>query len=409
MTTMEIEQAARMQRAIQIAKTKRVVKRGSVWVVPSQAGLGSYVVDNEDEGGAWRCSCPDYEDRELPCKHIICVEVVRFQSVPTAAAKTLMSVQYTQDWPRYNAAQCSEKRDFERLLRDLVGGIAQPPQACGRPRLPLNEVIFAAGMKVYSTQSARRATTAIAEAAGKGLISKAPSYNSILRYMENPALTPVLEDLILVAASPLKKLEHEIAIDSTGMTSAVYERWVAHKYGRREEKSEVIWVKLHGAVGVRTNVFTAACVTPSNVADCNKLPALLDATAQRFDMTEVSADKAYLSHANVAAIEHHGAVPYIDVKSNVSGGRVPSGWRTMIHQFMFRRDEFRRHYHKRSNVETAFSMVKAKFGANIRVRTPAAQVNEVLLKVLCHNVVVVASAMHELEIDPTFDNGPVLQ
>ena len=40
------------------------------------------------------------------------------------------------------------------------------------------------------------------------------------------------------------------------------------------------------------------------------------------------------------------------------------------------------HYHQRSNVESTFSMVKRKFGASVRAKTPAAQLNEVLLKAL---------------------------
>ena len=38
----------------------------------------------------------------------------------------------------------------------------------------------------------------------------------------------------------------------------------------------------------------------------------------------------------------------------------------MFHYFQFRRDEFLAHYHKRSNVESTFSMIKAKFGDHLR-------------------------------------------
>ena len=33
----------------------------------------------------------------------------------------------------------------------------------------------------------------------------------------------------------------------------------------------------------------------------------------------------------------------------------------MYHYFMYNREEFLAHYHKRSNVETAFSMIKPEF------------------------------------------------
>ena len=38
----------------------------------------------------------------------------------------------------------------------------------------------------------------------------------------------------------------------------------------------------------------------------------------------------------------------------------PHLWAKMFHYFQFRRDEFLQHYHKRWNVESAFSMMKAE-------------------------------------------------
>ena len=68
----------------------------------------------------------------------------------------------------------------------------------------------------------------------------------------------------------------------------------------------------------------------------------------------------------------------------------------MYHYFAFNRREFLAHYHKRSNVETTFSIIKGKFGASLRSKSDTGQVNEVLCKVLCHNVCVLVQAMHEL-------------
>jgi transposase len=53
----------------------------------------------------------------------------------------------------------------------------------------------------------------------------------------------------------------------------------------------------------------------------------------------------------------------------------------MYHYFEFRNEEFLGHYHKRSNAETTFHMIKSKFGDSVRSKTEVAQVNEVLLKV----------------------------
>ena len=60
------------------------------------------------------------------------------------------------------------------------------------------------------------------------------------------------------------------------------------------------------------------------------------------------------------------------------------------------------YYHKRSNVESTFSMIKRKFEPNLRSKTKTAQVNEALCKILCHNLCVIVHSMYELGIEPEF-------
>jgi hypothetical protein len=47
-------------------------------------------------------------------------------------------------------------------------------------------------------------------------------------------------------------------------------------------------------------------------------------------------------------------------------------------------------------------MIKSKFGARVRSKTWTAQVNEVLCKIICHNICVVIQEMYELGIKPDF-------
>ena len=61
-----------------------------------------------------------------------------------------------------------------------------------------------------------------------------------------------------------------------------------------------------------------------------------------------------------------------------------------------------RGYHKRSNVETTFMMIKAKFGDSLRSQTERAQINEALCKVLCHNICCLIQSMYELGLRPKF-------
>src|SRR5205807_1943552 len=80
----------------------------------------------------------------------------------------------------------------------------------------------------------------------------------------------------------------------------------------------------------------------------------------------------------------------------------------MFHYYNLNRPDFLKHYHKRSNVESTNSMIKAKFGDHLRSKTDAAMVNEALAKVLCHNICCVIQSVYELGITATFwDDEPV--
>lgn len=77
-------------------------------------------------------------------------------------------------------------------------------------------------------------------------------------------------------------------------------------------------------------------------------------------------------------------------------------WSRLFHFFQFEREKFNAQYHKRSNVETVFSMVKAKFGNSVRSKTDTAQRNEILLKLLNHNLCRLVNSIYEIGLEPTF-------
>ena len=70
----------------------------------------------------------------------------------------------------------------------------------------------------------------------------------------------------------------------------------------------------------------------------------------------------------------------------------------MYNYFVYNREEFLQHYHLRYNVESTNNMIKSKFTDLVRSKDKTARTNEVLLKVLCHNIVVLIHEMNELGI-----------
>jgi transposase len=399
---------ARQQRGLAIAAKCKINRvRGEEWAVPSTVTGFKYVVK---VGKDFSCNCPDHELRKCKCKHVYAVEYVieREQNSDgsTTVTETITASKrttYGQDWSNYNKAQTNEKDQFQELMYDLCAGLSDWPPGNGAPRLPLRDAVFSAVFKVYSTVSGRRFMSDLRDAQSKGYISKVPHFNSIFNYLENPELTTVLTDLILETSKPLSAIESDFAVDSTGFMSTRFVRWYDQKYG--EQKESRTWVKAHICCGVKTNVVTAVEIYDRNANDSPVLPTLVSTTAENFALSEISADKAYLSAENLAVVEKHGATPFIPFKSNSKAGSNGKLWDKMFKFFTFNRDEYLSHYHKRSNIESTMNMVKAKFGDAVRSKSDTAMKNEVLAKILCHNICCLISAMYELSIDPTFWRG----
>lgn len=391
--------SVRQQRGLEIAATAAIARKGSTFTVPSQTLKGAYtVIKARDE---FHCTCPDYELRGQTCKHGYAVEFyLRRETAPdgTVIETRAARVTYSQDWPAYNRAQTSEKESFCELLRDLVSTVPEPEQKRGRPRLPVTDMLFSAAFKVYSTVSARRFMTDLRGAAGDGYISRVPHYNSIFNFLDDESLTPELQRLITRSALPLRALETGFAVDSTGFGTQCFYRHFSAKYGRDQFARD--YLKLHAMIGVRTNVVTAAEVTDRDSHDYKAFAGLVETTAaQPFTIERVAADKAYSGRGNLEAVTRIGATPSIPFKSNAHPapvGKAPSAvWSKLYHFFHLHREEFLAEYHERSNAESTFSSMKRKFGDTLRSKTPVAQRNELLLKVLCHNIVCLIHEMHE--------------
>jgi transposase len=405
----------REQRGMLLAAMVKMVQRGKEWVVPSQSGDGSRYVVNPDEHSP-SCSCPDFEIHGCTCKHIYAVRIVRQRELFDDGSETItesvtvtQSVKrktYPQQWPAYNAAQTTEKAKFQELLAALCQGVTEPVQeGRGQRRIPLSDATFACVFKVYSTLSGRRFACDLNDAHEKGHIGCVPHFNSIFNRLDDEKMTEVLRDLIARASEPLSVIEHDFACDSTGFMVSRFDRWFDEKYGTAKVRRQ--WVKAHIAIGVRTHVVTACEIHEQFANDSPIMPALLEETAKRFQIIEVSADKAYASEANFQAIEKHGATGYIPFKSHVTGA-VGGLFAKAFHYFNLHRDTFLAHYHKRSNVESAIMSIKTKFGDSVRSKTDVAMRNEVLAKILCHNICCLIAAMEEFGIPVDFGTSPTV-
>lgn len=390
-------------KALEIAARMKITFDNGTWSVPSQTSHSKYQVSLKV--GAESCTCEDFQLHLKPCKHVHAARLVLERDyggkAPVLDTEAVpVKKTYKQNWPAYNEAQTTEKRRFLVLLKDLCRNVPQLPQPkVGQQRPPTADVLFSMIFKVYSTISTRRFMCDLADAQAKGHVSQVVHYNSIIRHFEMSELTPVLRGLITRSSLPLSALETTFAPDSTGFSTSRFIRWFDEKYG--VQRSGHDWVKVHVMTGTRTNVVTAAEIHGRDANDSPVMPSLLKTTAEHFTVKEVPADKGYSSVENVTAIIESGATAYIAFKGNTTGA-AGGLWEKAFHYYQFQRDEFLAHYHQRSNVESTFSAVKRKFGDSVRAKTDVSMVNEVLCKLICHNICCVIQSQCELGIEAVF-------
>jgi len=336
-----------------------------------------YLVDVE---GA-TCTCPDYElhgqSRQRQCKHqhavLFWIAWGRDVGADGTVTETLTLKRktYAQHWRSYNASQTHEREYVERLLRALCAGIPQPARkpGPGRKPLPIADGLFAVIMKVFTTLSSRRAQSDLRESAARGNIGTVGHFNTLTRFLADPASTPILTSLIEESAAPLAAIENgQYAIDSSGWSTVTYDRWFDQKHGKLRAAHP--WVKLHIMCGTATHAITSARVTSEG--DCPQLPALLANTMRHHNVHEVSADKAYSSVDNHNVLEAFGVEAFIPFKVNAGGNPKAAVWSRHLVEFQLHQERFLERYHARSNVEAVFAMMKARFGASVASRLPTA-------------------------------------
>jgi transposase len=391
-------------KALELAARSRITFDGKEWLVPSQTTTGTYRVTI---GTSPTCQCEDFQLRQQPCKHVVAARLVCARDHDGTAPKIVTDAvpkkpTCAQDWPRYDYAQRTEKNRFQALLHDLCRGLQTPAQTgAGRRWKPLADMVFACAFKVFCTLSSRRFQCDLDDALAKGYLSESMHSVRVCAYLDSEFLTPVLQALIVRSSLPLKAVETTFAPDSTGFSTSRFVRWFDEKYG--VERSGHDWVKAHIMTGATTNIVTAVEIAGRDANDCPMFKTLVETTAASgFTIKDVPADKAYLSRDNLAQVEALGGTAYVPFKSHCVPGEAGSLWEKMFHYYQFRRDEFLKHYHQRSNVESTINMVKAKFRDHVRSKTDTAMKNEVLCKFLCHNIVVVHQSQVELGIEPVF-------
>jgi len=163
-------------------------------------------------------------------------------------------------------------------------------------------------------------------------------------------------------------------------------KWGASVNASRRRRVSAL-PKLSVAVAAACHLILAAKVRAGNGSDAPDFDELLFRAWKRADVRVVVADAGYDSEKNHRiAREDMGVRSVIPPGIGRPTGKLPSGrWRRhMAKRFARKADE--KQYAQRSQSETVHSMVKRNQGSALRSRTPERRKQEMLLRVLTHNI-----------------------
>lgn len=169
--------------------------------------------------------------------------------------------------------------------------------------------------------------------------------------------------------------------DSSGFSIMKYEDWEDAKRGiisRREFDKLHILLAPHGMI--------AACqVTKGRRHDSPVFREMYKLYIPK-GKGHVILDAAYPAKKNCELIKDSGRIPVICFKKNMK----PKGFNALAEMFRWYQEDregYDKIYHQRSLVETAFSVIKARFGATARGKLESVRSLLLTLKCICYNLV----------------------
>ncbi|MEK6855742.1 MAG: hypothetical protein AABX66_01140 [Nanoarchaeota archaeon] len=302
-------------------------------------------------------------------------------------------------WPRnesiYNKIQETEFLNFFEFVRYLTNYVCK-----GRKMKSIMGSLII--IHKFPNFSLRRARGFLLLLKKFGIITlDIPCFKTLSNYRENNSLQLVLENLIEESSKPLSKIEHDFATDATGIRTNLFSSWYSLRC--KKEIKKRYHLTIHITTGVKSNVVTALNVELKSGRDNLIFREHVDKTAKNFNVEEFSGDGRYWCKDNCWKVVEVGAKPYFKVWKNWAGksrGCMP--WKIMNMEFENTPEEYGKHYHKRSNVESTNHSKKSLLGNSVYSRLPSARINEETLRWINHNINVLNRAKYQWKINPRF-------
>src|SRR3989344_4651554 len=302
-------------------------------------------------------------------------------------------------WPRdevlYNKVQESEFSNFFEFVRYLTNYVCKE-----RKMKSMIQCLLI--WRKFPNSSVRRARGFLLLLRKFNIISvNIPCFKTLSNYNENNSLQIILDKLIEKSSKPLSIIEHDFATDSTGIRTKLFSTWFSLRCKKRIRRRDHLTA--HTTIGVKSGTITALNIEIKPGKDNKIFREHVDKTSENFKINEWSGDGMYWCKKNCRKVSERGGKPYFKCKSSWNGKQdgFPS-WKEMNKDFVENKEDYDKHYHKRSNVESTNHSKKALHGNSVYSRLPSARINEENLRWINHNINVLNRAKHEWNINPKF-------
>mgnify|MGYP001570508569 CR=1 FL=1 len=302
-------------------------------------------------------------------------------------------------WPRneslYNKIQDNEFLNFFEFVRFLTNKVCKNKKM----KMIIQCLLI---IHKFPNLSLRRARSFLLLLKKAGVIFvNIPCFKTLSNYRENNSLQIILDKLIEESSKPLSVIEHDFATDATGIRTNLFSSWYSIRCKKEIKRRDHLTI--HITTGVKSNIITALNVEIKSGNDNKIMREHVDKTNENFKINEWSGDGKYWCKDNCRKVTEVGAKPYFMVWKNWSGksrGCMP--WKIMNLESKNNPEEYGKHYHKRSNVESTNHSKKALFGNKVYSRLPSARINEETLRWINHNINILNRAKYEWKINPKF-------
>jgi len=307
-------------------------------------------------------------------------------------------------WPRnevlYNKIQENEFLNFFDFVSYLINVVC-------KDRKMKNNIACLLIWHKFPNLSARRAISFLRVLKNFKIISlNIPCFKTLCNYRAEPIIGNLLDDLITESSKPLAKIEHDFATDMTGIKTKLFSSWFSLRCKKRIRRRDHL--KDHISIGTKSMIVTAVNVENKQGKDNIIMRKHVDKTAENFKINEWSGDGMYWAKENCKKISEKGGKPFFKCKEgktawNGKQSGVPA-WKEMNQEAIENKEEYGKHYHKRSKVESANHSKKALFGDKVYSRLKEARENEETLRWVNHNINVLSRANYEWGINPLSDD-----